>query len=241
MRSERAADAPRDRTEVEPHAIHPHVSRSPACEPFARGPRRVVEREAALHAEFVEQYLLRCGKLRGRDQEADVEVASLQTQRLGGRRLAREVRLPKTHGDVRKCEDPFEQLPPNRHTFLTLSSAVAFAVALFALGFPRALLAGKGVQPGAEVAVWVREVGALILAAGVTTLLARSAPDSQALRSILIGNAVLHAALLPIEILALADGVITEVGGVMPNSVLHLTLAIGFGWHARRVQIRHGS
>lgn len=122
----------------------------------------------------------------------------------------------------------------NRRTFLTLSSAVAFGVALFALGFPRGLLAGKGVQPDAAVIVWVREVGALILAAGITTFLVRKAPDSEALRGVLIGNAVLHCALLPIELVAYSGGVIPELAGVVPNSVLHSMLAVGFAWHAIR-------
>ena len=40
-----------------------------------------------------------------------------------------------------------------------------------------------GVEPDAALAVWVREVGALILASSVTTLLARKAEDSLALRT----------------------------------------------------------
>ena len=126
-----------------------------------------------------------------------------------------------------------------RRSFLTFSSVVAFAVAVFALGFPRGLLAGKGVTPDAALLVWVREVGALILAAGVTTFLVRKAPDSEALRGVLIGNAVLHLALLPIELVAFSQGIISKLGGVVPNSVLHLALAVGFALHASRVQARH--
>lgn len=124
----------------------------------------------------------------------------------------------------------------SRQTFLTFSSVVAFAVALFALGFPQTLLAGKGVPPIAATVVWVREVGALILAAGVTTFLVRKAPDSEALRGVLIGNAVLHTALLPIEIAAYSQGIITALGGVVPNSVLHVVLVAGFAFHGRGVR-----
>lgn len=123
----------------------------------------------------------------------------------------------------------------SRRSFLTFSSVVAFAVAVFALAFPTALLAGKGVQPNAATLVWVREVGAMILAAGVTTFLVRKAPDSEALRGVLIGNAVLHLGLLPIELAAFFQGIVTELGGVVPNSVLHVVLAVGFGLHAQRV------
>ncbi len=123
-----------------------------------------------------------------------------------------------------------------RTSFLTLASLVAFAVATFALGFPALLLAAKGVQPTPSVVVWVREVGALIFAAGATTLMARKSSDSSALRAILMGNAVLHLGLLPIELLAFSNGVITQGMGVAPNSLLHLALLLGFLKFAREVK-----
>lgn len=125
----------------------------------------------------------------------------------------------------------------NRTSFLTLASLVAFAVAVLALAFPAVLLAGKGVEPAPSVVVWVREVGVLIFAAGMTTFLARRSNDSPALRAVLIGNAVLHLGLLPIELLAFAQGVITRGSGVAPNSLIHVALAIGFIAFARGVRI----
>lgn len=125
-----------------------------------------------------------------------------------------------------------------RSGFLVVVSCVAFAVAVFALGFPDALLAAKGVQPSPEVLVWVREVGAQILAAGVTTFLARKAPDSVALRALLSGNAVLHFGLLPIELIAYAQGVIPTLSGIVPNSILHVVLATSFVVYARRIPLR---
>lgn len=125
-----------------------------------------------------------------------------------------------------------------RQSFLGFSSAVAIAVACVALGFPRSLLLSKGVEPDPALVIWMREVGALILASGVTTFLVRKAEDSAALRGVLVGNAVLHFGLLPIEILAFAQGVITSLSGVVPNSLLHVALGIGFAIHARRVVLR---
>jgi len=124
-----------------------------------------------------------------------------------------------------------------RQTFLTLGAAVALAVAAFALILPEALLDGKGVRPNPALVVWVREVGVLILAAGITVALVRKAPDSGALRGVLIGNAVLHLGLLPIELLAYAQGVLTKLGGVVPNSALHVALAFGFAVYARRMRL----
>ncbi|HKY37516.1 MAG TPA: hypothetical protein VJN18_16350 [Polyangiaceae bacterium] len=114
----------------------------------------------------------------------------------------------------------------NRQTFMLIGSLVAFAVAGLALVWPSGLLASKGVELGAPVSVWVREVGALILAFGVTTFHARKSNDSVALRAVLVGGAVLHLGLLPIELVAYWQGVITKASGVAPNSVLHVTLGL---------------
>jgi hypothetical protein len=124
-----------------------------------------------------------------------------------------------------------------RQSFLTLSSVVALAVAVLALFFPDALLTGKGVVPDPALLVWVREVGVLIAAAGATTYLVRAAPDSVALRGVLAGNALLHLGLLPVELVAFSQGIITKLGGVVPNSLLHVALAAGFVAYARRVDV----
>jgi hypothetical protein len=129
----------------------------------------------------------------------------------------------------------------NRQSFLTFSSVVALAVAVLALCFPRSLLTGKGVVPTPALLVWVREVGALILAAGVTSLLVRKAPDSVAMLGVLVGNAVLHVALLPIEVVAFGQGVIRCLAGVIPNSLVHVVLASGYiiyAWKMHRADQR---
>jgi hypothetical protein len=51
--------------------------------------------------------------------------------------------------------------------------------------------------------------------------------DTPALRAVLWGNAIVHGSLLPIEIVAWHAGVITRLGGIVPNSVL-LVVASGF-------------
>lgn len=124
-----------------------------------------------------------------------------------------------------------------RPVFLLVVSCVAVAVAVFALGFPDALLAGKGVQSSPELLVWVREVGVLILATGVTTFLARKAPDSVALRALFVGNAVLHLGLLPIELIGHCQGVVPNLAGLVPNSILHVALAVSFVVCARRMRL----
>jgi hypothetical protein len=121
-----------------------------------------------------------------------------------------------------------------RTTFLTAVAAIGLAIAAFAIAFPAALLAGKGVAPKPAAQVWVREVGVLIAASAVLALLVRKHPDSPTLRVFLIANALMHAGLLPIEIVAWEAGVITRFGGILPNSVLHVLFAFGFLFYARR-------
>ena len=115
----------------------------------------------------------------------------------------------------------------SRRTFMLVGSLLAFAVASVALLFPAALLETKGVAPNAAVIVWLREVGVLIAAAGLTTFLARNSNDPIALRAVLLGGAALHLGLLPIELIAVARGVLGHASGVAPNSIVHLALALG--------------
>lgn len=123
----------------------------------------------------------------------------------------------------------------NRKTFLTIAAAVATAVGVIALAAPSLVLAGKGVPVGPAVTVWVREVGILLVALGVTTFLLRGHPDSPTMRAFLLGNGLLQVGLFPIEIAAFAEGTITRLDGIAPSSILHLVLAAGFFHHARRI------
>jgi hypothetical protein len=119
-----------------------------------------------------------------------------------------------------------------RELFLTIVSSIASGIGVFAVVLPGRLAAGKGVGPSAAVNVWVREVGVLLVAVGVTAFLVRSQPDSPTLRAFLIGNVVIQVGLCPIELIAYARGVLTKMYGVVPNTVLHIVLAVGFIYYA---------
>ncbi len=128
------------------------------------------------------------------------------------------------------------RLSPGAQTFLTLVAAIGLLVGVVAVGFPSVLLAGKGIVPTPEPMIWVREVGALILALSVIDFVVRAEPDTPTLRALLWGNALVHAGLFPVEILAWRAGVITRFGGIAPNSVLHLVLVFAFAFFARRTR-----
>jgi hypothetical protein len=113
--------------------------------------------------------------------------------------------------------------------FLTFSSGVAVAVGCFAVVLPQVLLESKGVAlPNEAAAVWVRELGVAIFALGVTLFLVRKHAASPTLRAVLYGNALVQLGLLPIEITAHHERVLTRVAGIVPNSLLHVVLALGF-------------
>lgn len=116
--------------------------------------------------------------------------------------------------------------------FLTIAALIALGVGAVALLQPAALLASKGVALNPAAEVWMRELGCALVATGVVAWLVRAHPASPTLQAVLVGNAVLQLGLLPIEILAYRSGVITQLSGIVPNSVLHLALAAGFAWFA---------
>jgi hypothetical protein len=128
-------------------------------------------------------------------------------------------------------------MTPHRSVFLTLSSVVALAIGTLAFAAPETLLESKGVAlPNAAATVWVREVGVLIFGVGLTLFLLRNHSDSPTMRAVLLGNAVVQIGLLPIEIGAFREGVITLISGIVPNSVLHALLAAGFLTFASRIK-----
>jgi hypothetical protein len=117
----------------------------------------------------------------------------------------------------------------HRSMFLTLTSAVALAVGGFAFALPRTLLESKGIAlPNEAAVIWVREVGVAIFALGVIMFLVRRHGASPTLRAFFFGSAIVQLGLLPIEIGAYHDRVITHLSGIVPNSVLHIVLASSF-------------
>jgi hypothetical protein len=126
----------------------------------------------------------------------------------------------------------------SRSLFLTFAALIALGVGGTALLAPEVMLASKGIAGNAAARVWMQEVGAVLIAVGVTAWLVRTHEDSPTLRALLWGNALLQVALLPIELVAHARGVIPDAAGIVPNTVLHLVLALGFVAYARAIRPR---
>ena len=126
----------------------------------------------------------------------------------------------------------------SRSLFLTFAALIAVGVGGAALLAPEVMLASKGIAGNAAARVWMQEVGAVLIAVGVTAWLVRTHEDSPTLRALLWGNALLQVALLPIELVAHAQGVIPDASGIVPNTMLHLVLALGFVTYARAIRPR---
>ncbi len=120
-------------------------------------------------------------------------------------------------------------------TFLTIAAAIALGVGTGAIVFPAALLASKGTLPSTAADLWMREVGVLLVCIGVIAGLVRSHADSPTMRAFMLGNLLVQLGLLATEVHGYANGVITQLPGVLPNSVLHVLLATGFAYFWRRV------
>jgi hypothetical protein len=120
-----------------------------------------------------------------------------------------------------------------RKHFLSFASVVALGVGSVALFAPDALLSTKGVVENAAATVWMREVGVMLVAIGFIAWCVRDHPDSPTMRAFLWGNTLLQLLLLPVEILAYGQGTITNLSGIVPNSILNLLLGLGFFVAAR--------
>jgi hypothetical protein len=126
----------------------------------------------------------------------------------------------------------------SRSVFLTIAALIAISVGGMALLAPEVMLSSKGISGNPAARVWMREVGALLLAVGVMNWLIRTHEDSPTLRALLWGNALLQLGLLPIELIAHPQGAIPTAAGIVPNSVVHVVLACGFITFARSVRPR---
>ncbi|WP_421810724.1 hypothetical protein [Flagellimonas sp.] len=118
-----------------------------------------------------------------------------------------------------------------RKTFVTIVAPLAALIGIVALFYPSVLLESKGVNSGEPVKVWMSEVGILLISTGIVLFLVRKEQVSIALKAIFFGNIIIQIGLLTIEILAYQNGVIKEVSGIIPNSILHILLLFGFTYY----------
>lgn len=124
-----------------------------------------------------------------------------------------------------------------RKTLLTITSTTAALIGLFAIVSPTTLIEDvkHATATGAAV-VMTRTVGVLLVTMGFLAFSVRDHEDSKTLRSVLAANLLLQVAILPIDPIAYATGVFHTVGSFLPNTLLHVLLAVGFGHHLLRLR-----
>jgi len=107
---------------------------------------------------------------------------------------------------------------------LTCMSVVAIVVGVLAVARPARFLESKGATVSPAAVIWMREVGVLIFAQGITCVLLRNQPVTPAVRAFLVGAGITQLGLLPIELAGYLRGSLTKLSGVLPNSVMHALL-----------------
>lgn len=123
----------------------------------------------------------------------------------------------------------------NRKNFLTLAAMIGGTVGLLALAMPEWVLQAKGIT-SEPAAVWVRQVGVLLMATAGAAAAVRAHAGSPTLAVLLWANAFIQLGLLAVEAVAWAAGTLPALSGVLPNGIVHLLLAAGFAWHGQGVK-----
>ena len=120
----------------------------------------------------------------------------------------------------------------SRKTCLTVTAIIAVTIGCVVLAIPGPFITTvKMAAPSETANVMARTVGVLLLAVGALNFLVRGHGDSPTMQSILLFNLVLQLAILPIDPLAFVSGVYGTLGSFVPNTILHVVLALGFAHH----------
>jgi hypothetical protein len=113
---------------------------------------------------------------------------------------------------------------------LLLAALVPACVGAFAGLAPASLLAAKGVLAVEPAALaMTRTVGVALSGVAGLNFACRDLGPSVTRRRLLAANALLQLLLLPLDPYACAVGAFSGVGSYLPNTLLHVGLALAFG------------
>jgi hypothetical protein len=115
-----------------------------------------------------------------------------------------------------------------RKTFLVIASVVALLFAVIMIAAPGKVMQSQGLTADEPVKATLQFLGVMILAVAIITYLSRNDPGSIALRAVLIGSIVVHVLSMAMDWITYARGVFSQVSGIIPGTVVHTLLAIGF-------------
>lgn len=123
-----------------------------------------------------------------------------------------------------------------RSTFLLITSIVSLLFGAVMLFIPDKAAEGFGILSTREHLMFFRAMGEGILAMGVLNFLVRNDSDSNALKSILIFNALYHALGLINDFYSVSQEAIT-LTNVMPGIVVHLFIGVGSIFYLMKIKV----
>ena len=122
-----------------------------------------------------------------------------------------------------------------RSTFLLICSGITVLFGGSMLFAPSIAADGYALAPTPELIMMFRAVGAAVLAIGVVNFLVRNEPDSTALRSVLVLNALYHTLAIINVGVSIAAGAVL-IGAAVPGLSAHLFIGAGSGLFAARLK-----
>ena len=115
-----------------------------------------------------------------------------------------------------------------RQTFLIIAATVGTVFSLYMFLAPAKMMEGMGIQSNDSINAILQVMCVMLFSISVITFLARKDEGSIALRAIIIGSIFMHIASIPIDWIAFQRGVFTQISGLIPGTIVHIILAIGF-------------
>jgi hypothetical protein len=120
-----------------------------------------------------------------------------------------------------------------RHHFLLLAGILASLFGLSMVFAPAQLLANMTTDASAGAALVLRWMGCVLVSVGVINILARDDAGSPALMGVMVGNVLVHALGLIVDLVDYATGFI-RLSGIVMGSVVHVGLLVGFLYYLRK-------
>ena len=115
-----------------------------------------------------------------------------------------------------------------RQTFFTIAASIGVLFSAYMILAPDKMMEGMGSQSSETTNIILQVMCVMLFSIAVMLFLARKDEGSIALRAIIIGNIVMHIASIPIDWIGYNKGIFTKISGLVPGTIIHIILAIGF-------------
>lgn len=124
----------------------------------------------------------------------------------------------------------------SRKVFLLISGIIGLLFGVYMIAAPAAMMKGVGAPASEATNAVLQAMGATLIAVSIMLLAARNDAGSPALRGLLLGGFLMHLLELPVDWVAYNRGIFTEISGIIPGTVVHVVLGIGFLYYLVRMK-----